>query len=94
MGTGEAVTSMLWEDYLAINADDSSPIQIERKSDSVISNPKRYSIGGLFPLYPWQRTGSLNNCTVPSSGNRKSMLEKKILSNLRICLPTIYTNEK
>ena len=55
MGTGEAVTSMLWEDYLSINADDSSPILIERKSDSVISNPKRYSIGGLFPLYPWQR---------------------------------------
>ena len=94
MGTGEAVTSMLWEDYLAINIDDSSPIQIARKSDPGISNPKRYSIGGLFPLYPWQRTGSLNNCTVPSSGNRKSMLEKKILSNLRICLPTIYTNEK
>lgn len=83
MGVGEAVTSMLWEDYLAVSADDQTPGLYNNKS-----------FCGLFPLYPWQRTGSLNNCAIPSSGNRKSMLEKKILSNLRICLPTIYTNEK
>lgn len=47
-----------------------------------------------FVVYPWQRSGSLNNCPkIEKAENRKSVLTKKILSNYRICLPTRYVTD-
>ena len=44
-----------------------------------------------FPIYPWHRNGSLNNQgKTDSSDNRKSLLKDKVMSNLRICLPSEY----
>lgn len=44
-------------------------------------------IAASFPLYPWQKKGSVNNC---SSSVGKSVLDYKWLTNFRICLPTRY----
>lgn len=44
-----------------------------------------------FPIYPWHRNGSLNNQgKTDSSANRRSLLKDKVMSNLRICLPSEY----
>lgn len=44
-----------------------------------------------FPIYPWHRSGSLNNQgNVDEPDKRKSVLKHKEMSNLRISLPTRY----
>ena len=51
-----------------------------------------YRVLASFPIYPWQRSGSLNNMnSLAKEGlSRKSVLEKKKLSNLKICLSPVY----
>lgn len=47
-----------------------------------------------FPVYPWQRKGSLSNQgRTDSEENRKSLLKTKVMSNLRICLPPRFLDE-
>lgn len=47
-----------------------------------------------FPIYPWHRKGSLNNQgAISDEINKKSVLQHKRLSNLRVCLPTRYLSE-
>lgn len=44
-----------------------------------------------FPIYPWNKAGSLNNQgSVGDPNNRKSTLKSKTMSNLRIGLSTRY----
>lgn len=44
-----------------------------------------------FPVYPWQRNGSLSNQgKTDDSDNRKSVLTRKVMSNLRSCLAPVY----
>ena len=53
------------------------------------SNSNQNNVG--FVIYPWHRSGSLNNQKfADSSGNRTSMLEQKKMSNLRYSYKTIY----
>lgn len=47
-----------------------------------------------FPVYPWHRSGSLNNQGKTDDSKKRSVLENKILSNLRICSPTQYINNE
>lgn len=47
-----------------------------------------------FPIYAWHRSGSLNNQgKIDNTGNKKSVLKHKVLSNLRIGAPTMYLSE-
>lgn len=44
-----------------------------------------------YPIYPWHRRGSLNNMGKRTDESaRKSLLDKKVMSNLRVCLPPKY----
>lgn len=47
-----------------------------------------------FPVYPWHRSGSLNNQGKADDSKKRSVLENKILSNLRICSPTQYIEDE
>jgi hypothetical protein len=67
--------------------------------DSFVSEENTYTPENIndhywfasFPIYPWHRKGSLNNQGKQSDSlNRKSVLKKKTISNLRIGLPTRY----
>lgn len=51
------------------------------------------SLVGYF-VYPWERSGSLNNDTTPTEDNitRTAVLTKKKLSNLKFCAYTSYLN--
>ena len=51
--------------------------------------------GASYPVYPWHRNGSLSNQgKTDSSENRKSLLKTKVMSSLRICLPSVYLSEE
>lgn len=50
-----------------------------------------YLIG--FVVYPWHRSGSLNNMRYNVDGTRSAMLDKKKLSNLRYSSNTIYLDQ-
>lgn len=51
-----------------------------------------------FYIYPWQRNGSLNNCSsiqcANMEGYRPSVLKKKIIANARFAFDTVYCEDK
>lgn len=49
-----------------------------------------YFLYGAFPVYPWQKSGSLTNRGTQSSDKQRSVLVRKTMSNLRFCFPTRY----
>ena len=67
--------------FLSKNSLVSGPFWIDR-----IFDIKQYA---PFAIYPWHRNGSLNN-RGKTDTERKSVLNKKMMSNLRVCLPTNY----
>lgn len=70
----------MWIDGIAINTDETYPSEV----------------GGVkgaasYPVYPWHRNGSLSNQgKTDTPDNRKSLLKTKVMSSLRICLPSVY----
>lgn len=74
-----------WLDGLVTKADATYAEVFEGASHKV------YPVAG-FPVYPWQRKGSLGN--QGSSSNPHSELSTKTMSNLRICLPPKYLDDE
>lgn len=71
------ISDFLWNDiYVSVNAD---------KSDGVSSSSDKCN----FLIYPWQRTGSLNN-DVRDKESATSYLETKKISHLLYSLNTVY----
>ena len=77
---GGLVTGLFYRDKLV------------RKDFSVLdSDPTDYA---LFPVYPWHRSGSLNNDSKrpTDKGERTAVLDKKIISNLKFFGRNIATS--
>lgn len=53
-------------------------------------NPNHLTTG--FAVYPWHRSGSLNNTKFATDGYRSAMLDKKKISNMRFSYKTQYIN--
>lgn len=51
-------------------------------------NPNHLTTG--FAVYPWHRSGSLNNTKFATDGYRSAMLDKKKISNMRFSYKTQY----
>lgn len=69
------------------------PLWIDAFSDNGQKGYDRYF--AQWYVYPWNRNGSLNNCSSTNMNNvegaaRPSMLKRKIFSNSRFCYNTIY----
>lgn len=69
------------------------PLWIDAFSDNGEKGYDRYF--AQWYVYPWNRNGSLNNCSSTNMNNvegaaRPSMLKRKIFSNSRFCYNTIY----
>lgn len=61
------------------------------KSEYHIPDDKEY--GWLYVIYPWQRSGSLNNTkSADTSGNKPAKLSQKKLANTRFSHNTLYLN--
>lgn len=72
-----------WVDSLALSKDTYQP-----------EKNKGYYWYASFPIYPWHRGGSLNNQgNVTDPNTKKSVLKHKVMSNLRIGLPTRYLDK-
>lgn len=53
--------------------------------------PKNGDFGWMYVVYPWQKTGSLNNTKSPESGEEvSSKLLHKVLANSRFSYNTLY----
>lgn len=71
--------------------------------DRLYYTKKDYNVAQAYVVYPWNRKGPLNNqgrsnkdedsSTSTDNTNRKSILEKKIYSNYRICLPSRFLED-
>lgn len=60
-------------------------------SENNMAIPNNSMTAASFPVYAWQRQSSLSNQgKTTDSGNRKSLLSRKVLSNLRSCYTNIY----
>ena len=84
--------------YLSGNSMSMAPFWIDglAKGDNDVTTSKG-STGvyarAAFPLYPWQKSNSLNNQgNMEDASNRRSILKNKVMSNLRIALPTRFVN--
>lgn len=66
------VSGLYYNDFIVDDAGDDQP-------DTLYAYKGPFS----FMVYPWQRTGSLNNDIVRSTGTRTAVLKKKIISNLK-----------
>lgn len=53
-----------------------------------VNNPNHLTTG--FAVYPWHRSGSLNNTKFATNGYRSAMLDKKKISNMRFSYKTQY----
>lgn len=72
-----------WVDSLALSKDTYQP-----------ESKEGYYWYASFPIYPWHRGGSLNNQgNVTDPNTKKSVLKHKVMSNLRIGLPTRYLDK-
>lgn len=72
-----------WVDSVALNKDAYQP-----------EDREGYYWYASFPIYPWHRAGSLNNQgSVTDPDTKKSVLKHKVMSNLRIGLPTRYLDK-
>ena len=78
------VSYPMWIDGIAIGTNETYP------------GTHRGSKGGAsYPVYPWHRKGSMSNQgKTESEENRKSILKSKVMSSLRICLPSVYLDEE
>lgn len=84
--------------YLSGNSMSMAPFWIDglAKGDDDVTTSKG-STGvyarAAFPLYPWQKSNSLNNQgNMEDASNRRSILKNKVMSNLRVALPTRFVN--
>lgn len=57
-----------------------------------LNNPNHLTTG--FAVYPWHRSGSLNNTKFATDGYRSAMLDKKKISNMRFSYKTQYISLK
>lgn len=53
-----------------------------------------YDTKALWMIYPWQRSGSLNDDFTRSTGTRKAVLSKKIISNLKVYRTSLFDKEE
>lgn len=80
----------------------SHPIDEDRNANTYYaSHPSDAAYELNWLVYPWQRTGSLNNdCSRPEGkGTRTSVLKRKVISNIRFSpdtswLGTVWSSEK
>lgn len=79
IGYGYSLNSFpFWIDWLIV-------------AENNMAIPNNSMTAASFPVYAWQRTQSLSNQgKTTDSGNRKSLLSRKVLSNLRSCYTNIY----
>lgn len=91
------ITYPSWCDVMSTNNEEWAPAQSVRSYEYTTWDGYPYNgtkqkvvVGASFPLYPWQKKGSVNNC---SSSVTKSVLDYKWLTNFRICLPTRYLDK-
>ena len=74
----------MWIDGIALGTNETYP----GNKDGIMG-------AASYPIYPWHRNGSLSNQgKTDSSENRKSLLKTKVMSSLRICLPSVYLSEE
>ena len=74
----------MWIDGIALGTNETYP----GNKDGIMG-------AASYPIYPWHRNGSLSNQgKTDSSENRKSLLKTKVMSSLRICLPSVYLDEE
>lgn len=74
----------MWIDGIALGTNETYP-----------GNKNGIMGAASYPIYPWHRNGSLSNQgKTDSSENRKSLLKTKVMSSLRICLPSVYLDEE
>ena len=83
-GSKALVAGLFYSDYLV---DD-----VEAKFNAY----KEQSFDYLFMVYPWQKSGSINNDVIrpANAGTRSSVLSKKKISNLRFSKGTTWSNRE
>lgn len=75
----------MWIDGIALGTNETYPGNVGGE----------YKGAASYPIYPWHRSGSLSNQgKTDSTENRKSLLKTKVMSSLRICLPSVYLEEE
>lgn len=100
LDTGFYHTSFLTSDDNRIMASGlfykSHAIDSSKDSDRYVYAPSGKDTTNKYELnwmiYPWHRTGSLNNDVNRSTGTRTSELKRKVISNLRYSDATKYTD--
>lgn len=83
LGNMGLISFPYWVDNLVFNKDETTPQP---------TNTHQF-IFVAFPIYPWHKSGSLNNQgQLTDASNRKSKLKSKSLSTLRVALSTRYSD--
>lgn len=104
--TGDSYNSFpQWLDGVSISSTSNGIEKIKPKTDNDDKNKEKYSFLGAFPVYPWQRAGSMNNQGKRTGdvqigeeeggivATRHSVLKTKTISNFRTTLPPRFLNE-
>lgn len=82
LGNMGLISFPYWVDNLVFNKDETTPH----------STKSHQFIFVAFPIYPWHKSGSLNNQgQLTDASNRKSELKSKSLSTLRVALSTRFS---
>lgn len=84
--TSQLCAGLFYDDYLVDDSDKNNPAQFEAYS--------RQSNSFLFMVYPWNKSGSLNNDIVrpTNGGTRSAVLKRKKISNLKYSQTTDYND--
>lgn len=83
LGNMGLISFPYWVDNLVFNRDETTPQPTKDLQFIFVA----------FPVYPWHKSGSLNNQgQLTDASNRKSELKSKSLSTLRVALSTRYSD--